>query len=90
MKKLITILIVVGAGTIGCNKEKCYICTTTHLLISTQTAEGYPKTVTGDIIELCDSEEAIKNYEESNQGVYYDVIDGITVIAEYETKCVEK
>ncbi len=90
MKKLIIALIAIGIGAIGCKNEICYICTTTHILATTQTIEGYPKTITGNVIELCDTEEAIKNYEESNEGMYCEVENGITIIAGYSTNCEEE
>jgi hypothetical protein len=90
MKKLIILLIAIGTGAIGCKNEKCYICTTTHILATTQSLEGYPKIVTGNVTELCDTEEAIRNYEESNKGMYCEVVDGITIIAFYSTKCEEE
>jgi len=87
MRKIATVAIVIALSTISCKKEKCYICTTTYILGTTQTVEGYPKTVTGDIIELCDTEEVIKDYEESNQGLYLEIVNGYTIITSYRTNC---
>jgi len=90
MRKIAIVAIVIALSTISCKKEKCYICTTMHILGTTQAVEGYPKTVTGNVIEICDTEEVIKDYEESNQGMYLEIVNGYTIITAYSTNCEEE
>jgi hypothetical protein len=90
MRKIAIVAIVIALSTISCKKDNCYICTTTYILGTTQTVEGYPKTVTGNVIEICDTEEVIKDYEESNQGMYLEIVNGYTIITGYSTKCEEE